>query len=499
MKKQKPRRKKPKSPSAARVRGALERARKRRRERGIALIMVLGAITILTVFLTELQTDTTSAVAGALAERDRLKAEYYAKSAVNLSRMLIASERPLRVKAGAGIIGIMLQQLLGTRRAPQVPMWEFSDMMLGAFNGADRATVFGSKVGVDISTAKNIGIPGGGYFEVTIVDEDSKININTAGAAGGITPKPLVQQLMTWLARPENQIMFETPDGDGQQSDAFTLCSSLLDWADPDEILTNCVDPTSSAGSEDNIYQVLGLGYIRKNAPFDSLEEVRLVRGMDDDRWATLVDPEPNNPRKRLLTIWGQDIGANVNTAPAAVVWTLACSVAKPLTPVCTDPLQAAAFLQTFGLIRTLLRGAPIFTSATSFKNTLSGKNAMISAIFTGMGVAPIEFDATQTRGRAGRRLFRTESKVFSIYAEGVVPGLQREARVRIHAVVDMRQATQWNQSTPATTTTGSDPTAALAPGSAAADAADEAAQDQDFVKDLLTNPFGTMVYYRVD
>ena len=45
---------------------ALERAILRRKQRGkkrgIALIMVLGAITILTVFLTELQTDTSAAL-----------------------------------------------------------------------------------------------------------------------------------------------------------------------------------------------------------------------------------------------------------------------------------------------------------------------------------------------------------------------------------------------------------------------------------------------------
>ncbi|MGH7269626.1 MAG: general secretion pathway protein GspK, partial [Polyangiaceae bacterium] len=34
-----------------------------------------------------------------------------------------------------------------------------------------------------------------------------------------------------------------------------------------------------------------------------------------------------------------------------------------------------------------------------------------------------------------------TESKVFSIYAVGVVKGFKRETRVRIHAVVDFRGA----------------------------------------------------------
>ena len=43
-----------------------------------------------------------------------------------------------------------------------------------------------------------------------------------------------------------------------------------------------------------------------KNAPYDSLEELHMVRGVSDDFWRTIVDPEPNNPRKRHLTVWGQ-------------------------------------------------------------------------------------------------------------------------------------------------------------------------------------------------
>src|SRR5262245_34828383 len=140
--------------ASAKFREAMKRRKARGRKRGIALIRVLGAITILTVFLTELQTDTSAAVAGALAERDRLKAEYYAKSAVNLSRLLLASEKPIRLT-----VGPMVQLLLGSTKMPQIPVWEFSDMVLGAFNGGDGATQFGSKVGVDISTERNVAIP----------------------------------------------------------------------------------------------------------------------------------------------------------------------------------------------------------------------------------------------------------------------------------------------------------------------------------------------------
>src|SRR4029077_3237585 len=102
------------------------RRRRRADERGVALILVLGSITLLTVFLTQLQEETSSELAAALAERDALKAEYYARSSVNLSRLLIAMEPEIRKSVS------FIFQMLG-QKAPQIPVWEFTDLVLGPF------------------------------------------------------------------------------------------------------------------------------------------------------------------------------------------------------------------------------------------------------------------------------------------------------------------------------------------------------------------------------
>jgi general secretion pathway protein K len=57
--------------------------KRRKNERGVALILVLGSIAIMTVMLTEFQDEATSELSAALADRDALKAEYLAKSGVN--------------------------------------------------------------------------------------------------------------------------------------------------------------------------------------------------------------------------------------------------------------------------------------------------------------------------------------------------------------------------------------------------------------------------------
>ena len=73
-----------------------QRARRRRRQRGAALIMVLGSLTILAVMLSEFQEQMSTEFASALSDRDALKAEYAARSAVNLSRLLIAGALSLK-------------------------------------------------------------------------------------------------------------------------------------------------------------------------------------------------------------------------------------------------------------------------------------------------------------------------------------------------------------------------------------------------------------------
>ena len=105
-------------------------ARRRRaaRQRGAAFLMVLGALTILTVMLTELQDESSAELAGALQARDAVVAEYAAKSGANLGRLLLAAEPTIRKAVGP----ILMMAFKG--QAPQIPVWDFADRVLGVFS-----------------------------------------------------------------------------------------------------------------------------------------------------------------------------------------------------------------------------------------------------------------------------------------------------------------------------------------------------------------------------
>ncbi|WP_437813272.1 general secretion pathway protein GspK [Sorangium sp. So ce1078] len=483
---------------------ARRRLRRRRDRRGVALVMVLGAITVLTVFLTELQEETSTELSAALADRDALRAEYYARSAVNLSRMLIAAEPSV-----SSTLAPMLA-IIGLKGNFQVPVWKFTDMFLGPFNAqlvepgaAPPAEATGE---ASAAAGKNLGLTGGGRFELKIVDEDSKININRAADdVGGISDQIAVgAQLLSLMSPAQYNALFEERDGDGQFSDRATVCSALIDWADPGDQTFSCdvsANAPSSTGAEDSFYQTVGLPYQRKNAPFDSFEELRLIRGMSDDFWATFVDPDPNNPDKRVLTVWGsRKQKVNVTSANAQMLLTLTCSaefVDIATTPLCTDVNQQTAFLTVASLVQSMTGGI-LFPTAKDFVDAMTQKTgntlgAMLGQQLKAMGVEAVKFKPNATKSLGNKTSF------LSIYADGVVPGNKRETRVRIHAVLDLTGATKITDTDPG----GADPgggggdTAGAGEPSGAQNGAPPT--PETYEKQVRSNPAGTIIYYRIE
>jgi general secretion pathway protein K len=480
----------------------------RRQRRGVALVMVLGALAILTVLLAEFQDESSSDSASAIADRDALRAEYVARSGINLSRLLLSTEPTIRTA-----IGPLLAMMMGGGSAPQIPVWEFADQILGAFNDTAGSKAFSILAGVDLSKGgKNLGIKGA-KFDVVIVDEDSKINVNMAARNDAFSQTRLGTQLLGLMSGDQYNTMFEQRDAEGQFNDRATICGAIVDWADADENLYAC-DPRNAQNTgsqaEDAYYQLLKVPYRRKNAAFDSLEELHLVRGVTEDWWATFVDPDPSNPKKRTLTIWGQGT-VNVNTANAQTILAVVCGAATqtPPQPLCIDPLVSAKFLTMVNLLRGFTAGVPVFGSPKMFVDAMKGQGkGMIGPIMKDMlGLEPIKFtsDADLTKQ------ISTESKLFSIYSDGVVPGYRRTTRVRVHAVVDFRNAPPPGEGAaglplPGASGSGVVPGRNAAPvpsgpgGTGTTTFSGSGTNQQDALLGALApNPGGSIIYYRIE
>jgi general secretion pathway protein K len=476
------------------------RLRQKRQRRGVAIVLVLGALTILTVMLAEFQDETSAEFGAALSQRDALKAEYAARSAVHLSQLLIATEPTIRKALGP----LFLMMSGGKQTAPQIPVWDFADQVLGAFNDETGTEAFTSLASVNLAEGKNLGLTGAG-FEVKIVDEESKINFNAAARGDAFSQTRLGLQILGLISHGQYAPMFEQRDRDGQFSDRSAICSAIIDWADPDSDTAIC-DVSGQAqqnAAEDSFYQRLKKPYPRKNAAFDSLEEVRLVRGVGDDFWATFIDPEPDKPDKRVVTVWGSG-KVNVNTANGQTILAVVCSAAVEGSPVCIGTAESAKFLSAIQMVKGFTMGAPLFNSPKGFINAMKGKG-MFKLAAEYLELKPIEFKSETELVKA----ITTESKVFSIYATGYVKSGQRETRVKIHTVVDFRNAPPPGLPTGiddklkglgidlsgsgggSATGTGGSGGSGAATGQEGADAA--------IAEAFKPSPGGNIIYYRVD
>ncbi|MEW6009414.1 MAG: hypothetical protein AB1629_07260 [Candidatus Omnitrophota bacterium] len=123
-------------------------------------------------------------------------------------------------------------------------------------------------------------------FVYGLRDEESKLNINTA-------PINLLQILFYQLGIENSR----------------EIAASILDWIDQDEM-------TSFDGAEDDHYQGLPEPYHCKNAPLSVIEELLLIKGMDEEKFEKI---------KPFVTLYG-DGKININTTSAIVIESLLIS-----------------------------------------------------------------------------------------------------------------------------------------------------------------------------
>jgi general secretion pathway protein K len=133
---------------------------------------------------------------------------------------------------------------------------------------------------------------GDGEVRVTIEDEERKINLNRLMMPNGNAPDErrfaVFQRLLDTLGIDR------------------TVADAVLDWLDTDE------NPRAS-GAESSYYLGLPNPYKAKNDLFDTVGELRLVRGVTDEVFAKLLP---------FVTVSSSGL-VNINTAPKEVLMSL--------------------------------------------------------------------------------------------------------------------------------------------------------------------------------
>ncbi len=166
----------------------------------------------------------------------------------------------------------------------------------------------------------------GAAITITMNDEAGKIDINTASEA---------------LLRSLFQSQGLTPD------EAVAMVDAMYDWRDPDTV-------KRLHGAEEAEYLAAGLKYKPANAPFQTIEELKLVLGMTPQIYERIAP---------LITIYSRQPGVYAQIASRAVLRAI---------PNVTDE-QVDTYLQLREQARLAKAALPIFMAGTAYLSVGSG------------------------------------------------------------------------------------------------------------------------------
>ncbi|HUB05482.1 MAG TPA: type II secretion system minor pseudopilin GspK [Myxococcales bacterium] len=308
--------------------------RKRPTRRGVALLMVITAIAMLTAVAVEFSYRARVEARLAANARDQLRAYYLARSAVALGRLVLHFQRQVDSIQIPGSIMGMLGGLMGggmpgmggsstalpTSLASaqsgslHLRLWDVIPVDSGTlqlFIGPPTDTLDedfggkkepppppeplnnGSKLGTEykLSGVNRAFGDFEGTFHAEIADEESKINVNALNQLSALAAATSMEMLtlMHWKDR-KYDFLFQDDDMHRQIAREEVL-NSLHDWIDADQTtstfnpiaLSNFSDPFAAGfGDEDEFYQRQEPRYRAKNALLDTVQELYEVHGITD-------------------------------------------------------------------------------------------------------------------------------------------------------------------------------------------------------------------------
>ncbi len=259
--------------------------------RGVALLMVLSAIVILALVLVEFGVTARTHLTQAVNLRDDARATTMADTALVLARACL-DPRSWGPMAG-------MQDKVDAQR--------LCNLLLDIFvSGRVDLPVGG--LSIELEGIEGVGIGTGEIEDIELVPEESFV-----GLRGLWCPpkegRPLDEQkldcqsrksavlkLRALLCDPTIAYIFEREQADGHKYTREEIIGNLVDWVDSDDdrisvTFSPLVDFQPDLGEgEDSYLREKDRRYRSKDAPFDSVRELRLVRGVDDALFEFLRD-----------------------------------------------------------------------------------------------------------------------------------------------------------------------------------------------------------------
>jgi hypothetical protein len=240
--------------------------------RGMAMIVVLATLAVLSTSIVEYVYNTRVNLYLAQNQRDEVKAYYLARSGVNLQRLALTFQLEIDAR------GDMMAQMMARSN---FQMWRYLPTLAPIFTSGSLSA--GDIGAIDLTETSATGFGGlnGSVMFHEIVPEEGKINLNEF-ASRNIDRETLIR--MCALVFPEDFDELMGVEAQRTIEDRFEVIGAIIDHLDPDSDLTEVTEDclTESAGVGNEISRYLDADWGPKNEPFVSVGELRLVPGVTD-------------------------------------------------------------------------------------------------------------------------------------------------------------------------------------------------------------------------
>ncbi len=282
--------------------GAVRRGRKgaaARAQHGIAVLLVLACLAVLAPFTAAFNYQARVDWQSAVNVRDEVAARSIERGAMQLSLLLFEIQRLVFNQR-------QFRDFMGTMDITQVAPY-----LMAAFGSSDGAQGLGDLVGIDTTALSGLALTSGG-FEFRVTAESGKINVNCLAkqAKAGEKENPAgiaVETLEALMSPTLYDPLFEEEKADGQYYARTDIIRAMADYVDDDRSRFDIIKLRAGSAPENDRYGELFDNYLPRNARLDSIEELHLIAGIDDD-WMTAFAQE--------LTVYGA-CKVNLNFASA--------------------------------------------------------------------------------------------------------------------------------------------------------------------------------------
>ncbi len=306
---------------------------KQQARNGVALLMSLFFVVIMTFLATSISYDTLIEYNVSARSIHKVRAYYAAKSGLEIAllRILIFQKVIALIPDDADIPDIARPQVEAIKQKIDL-IWQFPFAWpISSFIPEDLGNIEKGEV----KAIEEESIFEGSY-QITIQDEGGKIDINDLGSGSKKIREATTKQLLKiFEIEMENNTEFADKYG---STDFNELVNNIKDWVDDDKISDLGGDEKSNFDEVLDQFEDSNTDEFPPNQAFRTIEELYMIPGMNNEFF---------NMLKSRVTIYGIK-GININTAEKDVIKSLDSQITDELVDAIqeriNDPEQGGPF-----------------------------------------------------------------------------------------------------------------------------------------------------------